>query len=124
MLLVSTRRAQRSGQPPAAAGVRPLNIFSCSSVSRYGLHPGRQKAVMSSTLLNRNCSYHRTSDSDLAACLRKVLDAKYGSILGTARRQWERSFRGADPSDRCVSVRVSGASTRPLAVPARYYLKA
>ena len=45
--------------------------------------------------------------------LRNALDMNYARVLASARTQWERNFEGKDPSDACVSVRIS--SGKPLA---------
>jgi hypothetical protein len=45
--------------------------------------------------------------------LRHALDVNYGRVLASARMQWERNFEGKDPSDACVSVRIS--SGKPTA---------
>jgi hypothetical protein len=37
----------------------------------------------------------------------------YGRVLASARAQWDRNFEGKDPSDACVSVRIS--SGKPTA---------
>jgi hypothetical protein len=37
----------------------------------------------------------------------------YGRVLASAKAQWERNFEGKDPSDACVSVRIS--SGKPTA---------
>lgn len=47
------------------------------------------------------------SQDDLTAPFRKALDQKYGQVMEAARKHWERNFAGKDPSDACVSVRVS-----------------
>jgi hypothetical protein len=52
----------------------------------------------------------RTSNAELVGALRKSLDNKYGQVLRAAHGQWERSFAGKDPSDACVTVRISGRS--------------
>jgi hypothetical protein len=39
--------------------------------------------------------------------LRHALDVNYGRVLDAARTQWERCFEGNDPSDACVSVRIT-----------------
>jgi hypothetical protein len=44
--------------------------------------------------------------------LRHALDVNYARVLATAAARWERNF-GKDPSDACVSVRIS--SGQPLA---------
>jgi hypothetical protein len=77
---------------------------------------------MSPTLLHRKHSQHRTSDAELIAGLRKALDGKYGRILQAARREWERSFARQDPSDACVSVRISGGKGRPRLLSRSYNL--
>ena len=45
--------------------------------------------------------------------LRHALDMNYARVLSSARTQWERNFEGKDPSDACVSVRIS--SGKPTA---------
>ena len=45
--------------------------------------------------------------------LRHALDVNYDRVLASARMQWERNFEGKDPSDACVSVRIS--SGKPTA---------
>jgi hypothetical protein len=59
------------------------------------------------TLLPRNSSHHRTTDGELTAGLRTALNLKYGRVFDVARREWERNFAQADPSNACVSVRIS-----------------
>jgi hypothetical protein len=60
--------------------------------------------------------FSHSHDADLTAPLRNALDQKYGQVIDAARKHWERNFGGKDPSDECVSVRISGntlASPRP-----------
>jgi hypothetical protein len=46
--------------------------------------------------------------------LRQALDLNHARLLATAKLQWEHDFAGKDPSDACVSVRVTGGdSQRP-----------
>jgi hypothetical protein len=45
--------------------------------------------------------------------LRQALDMNYARVLAAASTQWERNFAGKDPSDACVSVRIS--SGKPMA---------
>jgi len=77
---------------------------------------------MSPTLLHSKQSQHRISDAELAAGLRKVLDSKYGRIFQAARREWERSFADRDPSNACVSVRISGGNARRSLLSGSYHL--
>ena len=39
--------------------------------------------------------------------LRHALDVNYARVLEVAREQWERHFEGNEPSDACVSVRIT-----------------
>ena len=45
--------------------------------------------------------------------LRHALDVNYARVLEAGRSQWERYFEGNDPSDACVSVRIT--SGKPTA---------
>jgi hypothetical protein len=49
----------------------------------------------------------------LIAGLRQALDINYARLLATAQTRWEQNFAGKDPSDACVTVRIS--SGKPLA---------
>lgn len=49
----------------------------------------------------------------LISGLRNALDMNYARVLTMAKAQWERNFEGNDPSDACVSVRIT--SGKPLA---------
>jgi hypothetical protein len=56
---------------------------------------------------------HDAENRRLIDALRQAVDSNYSRLLETARQQWEHNFAGKDPSDACVSVRVtSGASER------------
>ena len=47
------------------------------------------------------------NESDLIASLQELLDRKHQEFVSAARRHWEKNFAGKDPSDACVSVRIS-----------------
>jgi hypothetical protein len=49
----------------------------------------------------------------LIAGLRHALDVNYARVLDAGRSQWECHFEGNDPSDACVSVRIT--SGKPTA---------
>ena len=49
--------------------------------------------------------YH--SNRELVDGLQKALEKNYGRILRAAGKEWERRFAGKDPSDACVSIRIS-----------------
>ena len=56
---------------------------------------------------------HIIDSRRLITGLRHALDVNYARVLETARAQWERHFEGSDPSDACVSVRIT--SGKPTA---------
>lgn len=60
-------------------------------------------AALSESIINS----HR-----LISGLRHALDVNYDRVLAAAQHRWEQNF-GKDPSDACVSVRIS--SGKPLA---------
>ncbi|MFL6521802.1 MAG: hypothetical protein ACJ8NS_16435 [Chthoniobacterales bacterium] len=45
--------------------------------------------------------------------LRHALDVNYTRVLDAAKTHWERCFEGNDPSDACVTVRIT--SGKPTA---------
>lgn len=49
----------------------------------------------------------------LISGLKQALDSSYLRVFATAQDQWERCFQGNDPSDACVSVRIT--SGKPTA---------
>jgi hypothetical protein len=62
----------------------------------------------------------QTQDADnrrLIDGLRQALDMNYSRLLETAKQQWERNFAGKDPSDACVSVRVTSGDSQRLFLP-------
>ena len=56
---------------------------------------------------------HIIDSRRLITGLRQALDVNYARVLDAARAQWERHFEGSDPSDACVSVRIT--SGKPTA---------
>lgn len=60
--------------------------------------------------LNPSSSNERTTSRELADGLHCTLNRKYGTLLRGAKKEWERRFAGSDPSDACVSVRISGSN--------------
>jgi hypothetical protein len=51
----------------------------------------------------------------LAQTMLQAVQKKYGRLIRTARKDWERRFAGADPSDACVTVRITGSNSREFA---------
>jgi hypothetical protein len=60
--------------------------------------------MMNNSLLTNG----RIPSREVAEGLRHSLNNNFGRLLGAAGREWERRFAGTDPSDACVSVRISG----------------
>jgi hypothetical protein len=44
----------------------------------------------------------------------RAVDRKFGRLITEARKEWERKFAGSDPSDTCVTVRISAGESRDL----------
>jgi hypothetical protein len=62
---------------------------------------------------SRSLSDHLIDSHRLITGLRHALDVNYARVLGAAKEQWERYFEANDPSNACVTVRVS--SGKPTA---------
>ena len=56
---------------------------------------------------------HIIDSRRLITGLRHALDLNYARVLDAARTRWESCFEGNDPSDACVSVRIT--SGKPMA---------
>ena len=52
------------------------------------------------------------TNGELVIGLRSALDRSYGRVIRAASAEWDRRFAGKDPSDACVSVRISGESAK------------
>ena len=57
------------------------------------------------------------SDDSLIHRMRQSLNINYPKLFEVAKKHWERSFAGKDPSDACVSVRVSPGESPKRSVP-------
>ena len=67
-----------------------------------------------STELEKNAAIHKAMlRLEMIEELRHALDRNYRRLLKTARADWERLFAGKDPSDACVSVRVTVGNSEP-----------
>jgi hypothetical protein len=44
--------------------------------------------------------------------LRQALDLNHNRMLTVAKREWERRYAGKDPSDACVTVRISSGEPK------------
>ena len=54
--------------------------------------------------------------------LQHAIENSYRRLRETARREWESRFTGKDPSDACVSIRVSTAGIQPPVLPCAGFL--
>ena len=53
------------------------------------------------------------TNRQLVDALRVTLEKNYTRIFEAAGQKWERRFGRPDPSDKCVSVRISGRKRLP-----------
>ena len=49
--------------------------------------------------------------------LRRALDLGYARMRERARSEWERNVAGKDPSDACVSIRITTGDSRGRSLP-------
>ena len=52
-----------------------------------------------------------SSNQQMICALQSTLDATYERVFASAAAEWDRRFRGKDPADACVTVRVSSVRT-------------
>ncbi len=62
---------------------------------------------MNSSSQSRILSDNFIESRRLIAGLRHALDVSYARVIDRASAHWERHFEGSDPSDACVSVRIT-----------------
>jgi hypothetical protein len=75
-------------------------------VRALGPIPARKEWVNSSGPTT-NLLKSRVTNAELISGLRSALDQSYSRVLEAASHEWQRQFGGKDPSDSCVSVRIS-----------------
>jgi len=82
-----------------------LEIRNLKGANPLGAIPAFLNRAMDMPLKTHDSNFidsHR-----LIAGLKHALDLNYARVLDSARQQWERNFAGKDPSDACVSVRIT-----------------
>jgi len=57
------------------------------------------------------------TDDTLIYRMRQSLNINYPKVFETVKKHWEHSFAGKDPSDACVSVRVSSGDSPKRSLP-------
>ena len=60
---------------------------------------------------------HDLEDENLAARMEQSLKINYPRLFETVKKHWELSYAGKDPSDACVSIRVSSSESPKRSVP-------
>jgi hypothetical protein len=50
----------------------------------------------------------------IAEGMLRAIKRKYGSLISTARKQWQRKYAGSDSSDSCVNIRIGTGESREL----------
>jgi hypothetical protein len=65
---------------------------------------------MNSSSQSRILSDNIIDSRRLITGLRHALDVSYTRVLDAAKERWERHFDGSEPSDACVSVRITSGN--------------
>jgi hypothetical protein len=69
------------------------------------------------TCLQNHDAGNDLADDGLTHRMRQSLNINYPRLFETAKKHWERHFAGKDPSDACVSVRVTSSDSPKRSVP-------
>jgi hypothetical protein len=78
---------------------------------------------MNSSLQPVNSSNVALDKCGFISGLRQALDLNHTRMLQVAKREWERRYAGKDPSDACVSVRITAGATKKAKLPCGGILK-
>jgi hypothetical protein len=73
--------------------------------------------------VNTNLKTFNADNRRLIDGLRKALEINHVRMFETAKQQWERNFAGNDPSDSCVSVRVTSGDSQGSSLPSAGFLR-
>ena len=71
----------------------------------------------------RNRPANASDDGTFINGLRQALALNHTRMLEVAKNYWERKYAGKDPSDACVSVRITSGKPRKSALPCGGILK-
>ena len=52
---------------------------------------------------------------EVAQAMLSAVQRNYGYLISEARQEWERRFASSDPSNSCVTVRISGNDSSEFA---------
>jgi hypothetical protein len=78
-----------------------------------GSYPALPNSVMKSSSQTDILSDNFIESRRLITGLKHALDVSYERVLAAGKERWERHFEGNDPSDACVTVRIT--SGKPTA---------
>lgn len=67
---------------------------------------------MNDYLQNCNALNCKVTDDQLVDGFRSAVEKSCGRVFKIAQDEWERRFGGKEPSDACVSVRISSRGPR------------
>ena len=67
---------------------------------------------MSQSTSTRDAREQMIDSHRLISGLKHALDVNYAHVINEARSRWERNYAGKDPSDACVSVRITPVDSR------------
>jgi hypothetical protein len=72
---------------------------------------------MSHSLQNDEAEDKITEHRRLISGVSKAVEIHYAQVLETAKKEWERNCSKPDPSDDCVSVRISASDPQKPSLP-------
>jgi len=64
-----------------------------------------------------------SDDCTFISGLRQSLNLNHSRMLDVAKNYWERKYAGKDPSDACVSVRITSGKAKKTPLPCGGILK-
>jgi hypothetical protein len=67
--------------------------------------------------VNTNLKTFAADNRRLIDGLRQALEVNHVRMFETAKLEWERNFAGKDPSDSCVSVRITSGDRKTRTLP-------
>lgn len=57
--------------------------------------------------MHNSCESKGPDSRQIVQTMVRAVEKKHGELISAARKEWERRFAGSDPSDACVTVRIS-----------------
>jgi hypothetical protein len=123
---------------PAFLEIKPFRIFPFGHseiVSDFGLRisslkrqcllgsiPAFSGPPMNSSQMPKSQA-NASDDPTFISGLRQALALNHTRMLDVAKNYWERKYAGKDPSDACVSVRITAGKTKKAPLPCGGILK-